>query len=265
MNRIKATMMAIGGVALAVNTFANDGVAGLLEADYEIFANVGVLDPDVSNAEANELVLRGIASSHPRIVELAVRGMGEEAFRRSMHEAVVARTFSQVAGLKEFLIGYWDDNVADFKGGVEFVPMILAVHFAGDEDAYRLIWDYHAQGGSDFATLLALNAGRFMTPEADKLRIDSLSSDDFLTVAAGARGIAMSKPRGGLDAVVSSLKSNPLGTKMPAIEDAIVAYGSEAIPKLRDMLEHRDVLAPAIVSTLSAGLGRIVDAHPSER
>ena len=254
MKKIHATIVvAFCGAALGTAAaWANDAAAGgLLEADYEEFAETGVLDPELSNLKADDMVLRGITNGRPRIVELTVLAMAEEANRRVLNLSVVARSFSLVPGLKEFLIGYWHDNIGDdWDGPAAVVPTILAVHFPGDEDVYRLIWDQHALTGNVFGTLSVLNAGRFRTPEADWLRIESLSSDDVLIFAAGALGIAMSKPEEGLDALISSLRSNPLSVEMRATRDAISAYGPEAIPVLQDAIENGD-LGPRGVNMLS--------------
>ena len=251
-------------LAITITFFAALAIAGgLVEADYEEFEETGVLDPDLSNLKANELVSRGISSDRSSIVELTVRAMGKEAFERALSEAVVARHFSLVPGLKDFLVGYWRDNIAGFAGGAELVPLTLATHYPGDEDTHRIIWEYHTNGGADFATLMALNAGRFKTPEADRLRIDSLSSDDYLTFAGGALGIAISTPIGGIEAIVSALKNNPLSARMPATDVAILAYGPEAIPVLRESLDEGG-LSNAAASVISNGLREIDDHWPRE-
>ena len=251
--KMKTTMAIMMALSAALAT-AGDFV----EADYEEFAETGVLDPDLYTMKANELVWRGISSGQPRIVELTVRAMGKEAFERALHLPVVARHFSLVPGLKEFLVGYWRDNIDGFARGAEFVPLILAVHYPGDEDAYRVTWEYQANGGPAFGTLLALNAGGFKTPEADDLRIDSLSSDDYVTFASEALGIAMSTPRGGIEAVVSALKSNPLSADMPTTRMAILAYGPEAVPVLLEGLEKAD-LSPKAESVVTKALREIED------
>lgn len=236
----------------------------LTEADFEEFAETGVLDPDMSNIEAIELVQQGISSDQPRVVELTVQAMANAAFTIALNEAAVQRPFHLVPGLKEFLIGYWHDNkLTGTAPTVGIVPMILAVHYPGDEDVHHVVWDYHATGGPDFATLMALNAGRFKTPEADRLRIDSLSSDDFVTFAGGALGLAMSTPRGGAEALVSALKSNPLSADMPATDIAIRAYGSEAVRALRESIEEGG-LSPEAEKVVSDGLRDIEDQLGSE-
>lgn len=227
------------------------------EADFEEFAGTGVIDSDMTNATALEMVTRGISDDQPpRIAELTVQALGNQAFEVALYQAVVQRPFHLVPGLKEFLVGYWHDNIDGFAGGAGAVPMILAVHYPGDEDAHRVIWEYHANGGPDFATLLALNAGRFKTPEADRLRIDSLSSEDFVTFAGGALGLATSKPRGGVEALVSALKSNPLSPRMPATDKAIRAYGPEALPALREALDGGDLSGEA-ADVVSKGIREI--------
>ena len=165
---------------------------------------------------------------------------------------VVARTFSQVPGLKEFLIGYWHDNIGyDWDGTAAVAPTILAVHFPGDEDVHRLIWEQHALTGNVFGTLVVLNAGRFGTPEADALRIESLSSDDMIVFVAGALGLAISKPEKGLDALIESLKSNPLAVEMLATRRAFAAYGEAAISPLQKEIDAGYLKDPRAVWMLS--------------
>lgn len=243
---------------------------GLLEADYEEFQETGVLDPELTNLMAEEKVLRGITSGQPRIVELTLLAMAEEANRRALDLTVVVRSFSQVPGLKEFLIGYWHDNIGDdWDGTAAVAPTILAVHFPGDEDVHHLIWEQHALTGNVFGTLVVLNAGRFTTPEADALRIESLSSDDMLVFAAGALGIAMSKPEEGLDALVESLKSNPVSAEMLATRRAFSAYGPEAMPALQEEIDagHLGTRAARMLSEVFEEIAPAVTdaARPSTR
>ncbi len=251
-------LLAVFGSLAFADALATDA-PGPTEADYEAFAE-DVLDPEFPDAKVRELVMRGLSNGEPRIVELTVRAIGEHAVRGALHTPVVTRSFSLVPGLHGFLTDYWRDELADFigggveySGGVEYVPLILATHFPPNDDLYRMIWEFHAHSGSAFATLLALNAGRYTTREADRLRMDSLTGDDILAFAAGALGIVMSKPKGGLEAVVSSLKHNPLSATMPVTKVAIRAYGRDALPVLRDALEAGDLPAAA-ASVVSGGI-----------
>ena len=251
-------------LAAAASAAANEPT----EADFEEFAETGVLDPDIGTFKAIELVQRGISSDQPRIVELTVRAMGRGAFELASYGEVVQRPFHLVPGLKEFLVAYWQDNAAELttgsSRGARLVPLILAVHYPNDEDAYNVIMEARAFGSVDYWTLMALNAGRFKTPEADELRIASLSSEDYLTFASGALGIAMSKPSGGIEALVSALKSNPLSPRMLATESAILAYGPEAVPALREALEGGD-LFPEAERVVSNGLRNVEDQLGSGR
>ncbi|MCY3840993.1 MAG: hypothetical protein OXH09_20510 [Gammaproteobacteria bacterium] len=131
------------------------------------------------------------------------------------------------------------------------VPHILANAFPQDEDVHQLIWEMHAYLEGDAArTLVLLNAGRFRTPEADQLRMDSLAADDGLTLRHAADGIAMSKPEGGLDALGSAVRRDPANAHF--LIDAIVSYGPAAIPLIRDIpLEE---LAPATQVKVVFGL-----------
>lgn len=259
---MQAASTCVAVLVLAVATSAAAIENGLLdEADYEEFRKAGVLDPELSNLKAEKMVLRGITSGKGHIVELTLQAMSEEANRRALGMEVVARTFSQVPGLKEFLIGYWHDN--DWDGAAAVVPTILAVHFPGDEDVHRLIWEQHAWTGNVFWTLVVLNAGRFGTPEADALRIESLSSDDMVVFAAGALGIAMSKPPEGVDALVESLKNNPLAVEMFATRRALAAYGEAMIPPLRKEIDAGSLEDPRAVWMLSEMFEEIEIADPS--
>lgn len=242
--------------------------AELTEADFEEFAENGVFDPDISAAEVNDMVALGISDDRPRIVELTVEAMGREAFDRAYYAASVARHFHLVPGMKEFLIGYWHANAADVTTGdpkgARLVPMILGVHYPGDEDAYNVIMELRAFGAPDYFVLMALNAGRFKTREADELRIASLSSDDFVAAGHAAVGIAMSRPSGGLEAVVAALRSNPITADIPATDIAIRAYGPEAVPVLRKSLNDGGLSREA-ESVISNGVRDIEDDRPASR
>ena len=279
-----ALCLAVGATATGASQ-AEGG--GLLEAaDYEEFANVagardaqtsvwrpaqwhftpeGVLDPELHNLKVNEIVLRGIASGQPRIEELTVLAMYREASQRMFGQPVVARTFSHVPGLKEYLIGYWHENMGDgpTTTAASAVPAILAVHYPADEDVHRLIWEQYDFTGNALSTLLALNVGRFRTPEADRLRIDNLSSDGMLTFAAAALGLAMSKPDRGLDALMTSLRDNPLSTEMRATRDAIAAYGLEAPPAIHEAVKSGE-LDDEAVRMLSEELEKIAAVAPQQ-
>ena len=170
-----------------------------------------------------------------------------------------------IPGMKEFLIDYWNVTLRSPPPELHtdptaigwFVPVILAAQYPADEDVYNIVWDFYAQGQNVFGTLLSLNAGKFNTPEANRLRMDALANeDDFLTYAAGALGIAMATPAGGLDALLVALRDNPLSATMPATETALAAYGTEAIPKLREWRDRGDLPEPAM-RTIASGLDKI--------
>ena len=135
------------------------------------------------------------------------------------------------------------------------MPLILAVHYPGDEEVYHMIWDLFADSGSANAALVALNAGRFKTSEADRLRMESLASDEISTFAMAAQGIGMSKPEGGLEALVSALKTNPISVGV-STKLAILAYGDAALPVLREALEASD-LSDAAANVVAGGIERL--------
>lgn len=236
-------------VALA----ADEGAATLVAWHEELVGPGGILDSELTTTAANKIVLRGITSDDPRDVARAVWAMGVHSSNVAMYEAVVSRRFSLIPGLKEFLIDYWNDGlrsspVSRLDQMSWMAPLILAAQYPADEDVYRIVWDYHAQGGDEFTTLQCLNVGAYNTPEANRMRMDALASEDFLTYAAGALGIAMAKPADGLDALLLALRDNPVSATMPATETALAAYGPEAVPKLRQWRESGDLPESAVRS-----------------
>ena len=266
----------IGGLVLAATTVAaappTPADAGTLEADYVDFARSGVFDPQLSNAEAMELVSRGLFSGNPRLVRLTLEAMGAHAITRGAGEVVVERDFSVVPQIKEFLIAYWNTKLAE-EGGVfpievdqevvvrhvreaydsgdsmfavissftpdlSIIPNVLASNFPGDEDVHDLLWEFRplvqAAPQSDGWMLKMFNAGRFSTPEVDRLRIDSLGSDDLMTFVEASEGLAISRPEGGIEALISTLRDTYGDIRERALAKAIVQYGPEAALPLLD-------------------------------
>ena len=251
---------------------ATPAASGSLVADYEAFARSGVFDPELSNAKAMEMVSKGLFSGNPRLVRLTLEAMGAHALTRRSGEPVVERNFGVVPQLKEFLIAHWHakldeeggifgmedpevvtgllkeafengDNpsvvIATYTPDLSLIPSVLASNFPGDEDVHQLLWEYRPllQGApqSDGWILKVFNEGRFKTPEVDQLRITSLESDETMTFVEAAYGLAMSRPEGGLEALISTLRGTDRGIRERALANAIVSYGPEAaIPLLDD-------------------------------
>ena len=85
------------------------------------FAEVGVFDFEVSADEANEIVRAGIASEDPEIVDLTIRAIGVFSARANWHNIpgvdveqveLPDRSFSEIGGLKQFLIDYYHKHHA---------------------------------------------------------------------------------------------------------------------------------------------------------
>ena len=260
-----SSILASAFVAVASGGYDEARQDTSLEDIYQEFASVGMFDLELSNEDVNRLIAQGIAADNPRIVELTIRAMGAHAVSQNFEErhlSLPVRTFATIPGLKHYLIGHWRDKIAQ-EGLVRkmpppagessvpsaanpwveivesspdwlIVPHILANAFPQDGDVHQLIWEMHAYLEGDAArTLVLLNAGRFRTPEADRLRMDSLAADDGLTLRHAADGIAMSKPTGGLDALGSAVRKDPANAHF--LIDAIVSYGPAAIPLIRDI------------------------------
>ena len=259
----------------AAQSQATPAAGGTLEADYEDFARSGVFDPELPNAKALDMVSRGLFSGNPRLVRLTLEAMGGHALARRVGETVVGRNFGAVPQLKEFLIARWRalqeggvirgvEGMEDLEvvaalvkaaienGGnmwavvaasnpdLSLIPAVLASSFPGDGDVHQLLWEFRPllQGApqADGWMLSLFNDGRFKTPEVDRLRIASLESDEPLTFVEATKGLAMSRPEGGLEALISTLRATGDDIVWErALANAIVSYGPEAaIPLLDD-------------------------------
>ncbi len=79
------------------------------------FRDAGVHDPGVSVAAANALVSEGVASGNPQIIDMVIRGLGDLSARLAYklpteYGEYPVRAFSEVPGLKEFLIDHWNSQ-----------------------------------------------------------------------------------------------------------------------------------------------------------
>lgn len=230
---------------------------------YEDFAAVGVFDPEMANEQANEMVSRGVFSPNPTLVRLTLQALASHS-RGQRFGTVVDRDFFRVPQLKEFLIEHWHRSIAAgglhreiseddslgrkletddpnflFLYGIStsadwvLIPSILVAVFPGDEDVHDLLWEYDSLSQDvplDGWILGFFNEGRFKTPEVDRLRIDSVGNENRATAVLAAEGLALSKPEGGLEALISARLEYP--DREDILAPAIVAYGPEAIPLL---------------------------------
>ena len=103
---MRCTMLRIIALGFAATTLAQDFER------FQHFQEAGVHDPGVSATAANSLVSEGIASGNSRIIDMTIRGLGDLAANLA-HQLPAeygeypVRAFSEVAGLKEFLIEHW--------------------------------------------------------------------------------------------------------------------------------------------------------------
>ena len=85
---------------------------------YEYFLNKGIFDPGVSNQAANSLVAEGIAADDQEIVDTTIRALGtyagqlEEGFS-GPEGPLPTRTFTEVEGLRKFLLAHWRKKLAE--------------------------------------------------------------------------------------------------------------------------------------------------------
>lgn len=85
------------------------------ETDYRYFLDNGIFDPGLSNLRANALVLEGIRSQDPEIVDLTVGALGDYVGRvvndlPTPYGAPPDRAFAAIPELKQFLIQYWREQ-----------------------------------------------------------------------------------------------------------------------------------------------------------
>ena len=257
--RLRFATICAGTIALAIAWAGDD-----YPDDYEGFAKAGVFDPEVSNTKANELVSEGLFSGDPRLVRLTLEALAAHSHGQRLG-TVVGRDFSKVPQLKEFLTEHWRKRISEgdlsrtiedmgdyldrtprtdephsmFVRGVAnirdwvLIPSILAASFPGDEHVHDLLWEYYSLSQDvplDGWILGFFNEGRFTTPEVDRLRIDHVGSENRATAVLAAEGLALSKPDGGLEALMSALRKYP--DRESFLADAMVSYGPEAIPLL---------------------------------
>lgn len=129
---------------------------------------------------------------------------------------------------------------ASFNPDLSLIPIVLASSFPGDDDVHRLLWEFYPllqeAPDADGKILSLFNDGLFKTPEVDRLRIDSLKSDESSTFNEAAKGLAMSRPEGGLEALISALQGTGKydSIREMHLANAIGSYGPEAIPLLGD-------------------------------
>lgn len=263
--RLRAAICAGGIMVAALVAAAGDDplVPGDDVGVYEDFAAVGVFDPKMPNEQANEMVSRGVFSGNPTLVRLTLQALAAHSTGRRFG-TVVARDFFKVPQLKEFLIEHWRRSIA--AGGLDreiseydsigrkletddpnflfvygistsadwvLIPSILVAVFPGDEDVHDLLWEYDSLSQDvplDGWILGFFNEGRFKTPEVDRLRIEVVGNENRASSVLAADGLALSKPEGGLEALISARLEYP--DREDILAPAIVAYGPEAIPLL---------------------------------
>lgn len=223
---------------------------------------------------------------------MAALAMGSERSNLGLSLVVVERNFAAVPQLKEFLIARWDVKVAE-EGHISLlgkpddslprmrnmvaddnrerlwgsmaaalpdwllIPRVLVAYFPGDPDVERLLWklEPHVPHGGAFLTLF--NQGRFTTPEVDRKRIEAVGGDDYSASVVAAKGLALSRPEGGIDALVSALRKHP--ERASFLVDTLVSFGPEATPHLEKIPES-DLPASAFAQVLD-GLKRVTRAE----
>lgn len=251
------SIAAVALVALSVSAHPSD------VERFRDFQTEGVIDPTVSNADANAIIGEGIESDEPLIVTATIAALGlysgyKNHSRQSRLGPLPWRTFPAVAGLKTFLIDHWyeqyersgynafgEDVMMEVAPTTEsmtinpsarfvwrMIPNILCTLYPGDAEVHDLLWDIHAKEadpGHWRTTHGLLSIGRFATPEANAYRMKELANprggpeDAFVAVRLAAKGLALSRPPEALPALVAAALQYPLARDDVLI--VLAAYG----------------------------------------
>ena len=228
-----------------------------------------------SDKQVNDIVFEGIHSGDPDAIAHTVEAIGRATVANGLRDWLSAhagrrvappgnaldeqtRSFHKVLGLRDFLLAYVrdglaEDSVAAFAARTPearapaawtFGYHALAVLFPGDREVRRMLVRLHDEfqraGRSVDGPLRMLNAGRFHGGDVDALRIAALEGADPLAVQAAARGLAMTLTDAGLRTLAGALDRPDAA--LADIAEAIGRFGTRALPhrgRLRDSGEPR--------------------------
>ena len=211
------------------------------------------------NAEMNDLIFAGLTSVNPRVVELTIAAMHMESQYRDLRRNVDGlnaemrddlgkreRDLDQVPGVKDFLIGYAKDGLAEHGWGAlgefDFYERnlwnltfgLLVDYFPGDPDIRRLLHASLAENPDaadrQFYLMNLLNAGLYMDEEADDVRMAVLADPTTNWAGSAAHGLAMTGSEAGLEAMGRNLWRR--GHALREIATAMGSYGAEALPHM---------------------------------
>ena len=207
----------------------------------------------VSDARIGRIVSEGISSTDSKIVDATVTAIVAESLAQelqhwtqhigpaSANNGVMVpergRQLNEVAGLRDHLLESAGKHMRRVDPTIDFgFPLwmgcltALAVHFPGDPFVHDLLLDSMDDIGDvkglHNVVLRSLNVGLFDTEAADEIRLNSLQHGSPSIVIHAARGIALTRPKDGLQALVSNLGRRD-GALFHIVE-AIESYGSDA-------------------------------------
>ena len=239
------------------------------------------------NAEMNDLIFAGLHSDNPRVVELTIAAMNHESrsgdlrrdvdvhanFRKGLGKR--ERDWVRVPGIKDFLIGYASDGLAQHGwkaiGEMDFYERnlwtlafrLVASHFPGDPDVRRLLRtslaDRPDAADRQYYLMNLLNAGLYMDEEAEEVRLAVLADPTTDWAGSAAHGLAMTGSEAGLEAMGRNLWRR--GHALGEIVAAMGSYGARAAPHMAALRE----LGPEERKSLRAELrvaeqvGRLAD------
>ncbi len=228
----------------------------------------GIYDATLPNGDAYAIVREGIKSGNSEVVYLTVAALGVVAAHQyaanSGYELQTGRgkqpqwDFSEVPGLKEFLIGHWREQHArsgyhafgqERLEGIDpvtfleqpppsyawkMVPSILCRFYPQDSEVHDLVWEIYETEATPrrTQTLAWLNDCRFKTHEADAYRMSVLvesqdEEDVFAEVGLAVRGLALSRRAEALPLMIDAWLKHPIAG--PEIVAAISSYPDDQL------------------------------------
>ena len=235
----------------------------LIRKELPDFANVK------SDEEARAIVLRGIGSDDPEVLEEMFRQIGfiamlasmqdmmldiRDDFRRSpLQHGSLGRQFSNVPGLRGPLIDFlrngadqtrhWTDPEAEYASLSDaerrrldtwsLAWAALAACFPQDPVVHDVLIDAR-RADPDHGMAVVLYVGRFKSEAADEVYIAALDGDPGIAVVA-AKGLALS----GSDAAMAALMRNldRRDAALVTVVQAITTFGDRARPHVESLIE----------------------------
>ena len=140
------------------------------------FAEVGVFDAELSTHEANATIRAGMLSGDPEVVDLTIRAIGDFSSRSSWDKIsgsdftqsdLPARSFSDIEGLKPFLVDYYHKHHAMSGYNQSSVALNLMDEIEESQEAQALqekLDQARKQGDESTAQSMMIEISEYVAP-----------------------------------------------------------------------------------------------------